>query len=262
MTATHRFSFLFGALGSLLLVAGCPDPEAEFDEFQQRFCASPDNIRPGTPCACSSDIDCGVAGVCEGGTCSDGCRAGSAGCQEGFACSSDNDTVGDCVPSGCIPPTMAGEIDGDYFFALTPAQSPTKPAPMIATVTSTMGNGGIEMTLSMQPINADDRVTPEGGPFTLGPFPIAADGSFDADWGSIVLPGATNPLTASELGATVPSWRGNFCVGSPLICGTLDGDITMPVMLNIDGTTWAMVPMDVHMEPAVINCAGDTAAPI
>ena len=261
MTASRRFLVCFGALGALLVAAGCPDPDARFAEFQERFCASPDNQGQGD-CTCASDAQCSPGTACVDTHCVPGCREGSNGCEEGFACSSTTSDLGDCVPAGCVPPTMAGELDGDYFFSLTPSQSPTKPAPFIATVTTTDNCGTIEMTLDMQPISADDRVTEVGAAFTLGPYPINADGTFDGNWGTITIPPDTNPLTTSELIADVPSWRGSMCVGSPLICGTLDGTVTSPVTLPLPNTDWAMVPMDVHMEPAVINCAGDTAAPL
>ncbi len=155
----------------------------------------------------------------------------------------------------CTPP-MAGELDGEWLFALTPKQSMTKPAPLLATLTTTADT----FTLDLQPLNADDRTTEVGTAFTVGPFDYAADGSFEADWGTIMIPGETNPLTDSALTANVVI-LGSLCSGD-FLCGAANGQVTMPVMLGIDGSKWSMTRMSAYMEPPVLDCSGNTAAPL
>jgi hypothetical protein len=111
----------------------------------------------------------------------------------------------------------------------------------------------------MQPLNADDRTTMVSAAFTLGPFPINADGTYDLDWGTVTIPGETNPISASELTANVQT-SGSLC--GPLACGVANGLVTSPVMLPIDGSAWTMERMSLFVEPPKVNCAGDLADPL
>lgn len=163
------------------------------------------------------------------------------------------------VGGGCAVPA-AGEVDGEYLFALVAKQSPGKPAPLKATLTTADGAAGLEFSLSMQPLNADDRVSEVGSVFTLGPFAVNGDGTFDADWGTISVPPETNPLTASELVAEVRI-SGKLCPGD-FFCGPANGDIVMPAPINIDGSDWTMESLATFMEPPKVNCAGDLADPL
>lgn len=152
-------------------------------------------------------------------------------------------------------PAMPGELDGEYLLALTPTQSPTKPAPFLATVAT---NGGA-ITLMLMPLDASDRMTaipPALGPY--GPFPITATGTFTAELGTLTIPGESNPVGDFALTADVVL-DGRACAGAMSLCGVARGAITDPLMLPLDGTTWGMVPVT---EPPVINCAGDEAQPL
>lgn len=167
-------------------------------------------------------------------------------------------------------PPMGGDADGEYLFALTPTDSPTKPAPFVATIAVTGG----EVTLTLLPINADDRmnvamVDPDGdGTFepapsqSFGPFPIGADGTVTLELSQASVPGDTNPLTMNNL--TVDAvLLGAFCAEDPsILCGTFTAEVTAPFALPLEGS-WAMQRFDGdYPEPPIINCAGDTAAPL
>jgi hypothetical protein len=163
----------------------------------------------------------------------------------------------------------AGAADGEYYFALTPTDSPTKPAPFLATLTTSNG----ELTVELLPLNADDRmsvamVDPDmDGTFepatseTFGPFPIGADGTVTLVLDQATVPGDTNPLTMNTL--TVDAeLLGAFCTDDPsLLCGSFTADVTAPFALPLEGS-WAMQRIDGdYPEPPIINCDGDTAAP-
>lgn len=69
-------------------------------------------------CACTTDPDCGAPDsgqVCEGMLCIDGCRGtGGNGCPAGLVCTSDDNTVGECVPdSGTGSDSNSGASDTD-----------------------------------------------------------------------------------------------------------------------------------------------------
>jgi len=163
------------------------------------------------------------------------------------------------VGGSCTPPA-AGEVDGEYLFALVVALSATKPAPLRATLTTMDGAAGLEFTLDLQPLSAEDRVSEVGSPFSVGPFPVSAEGSFDADWGSITVPGDTNPISASELVADLQT-LGNLCPGD-FFCGIANGQVTSPAPIDITGSAWTMESLATFVEPPKLNCSGDLADPL
>jgi hypothetical protein len=260
--------FLAGSLAALLCagaLAGCPDPDVEFEEFNARWC-TPENIRETfSYCPCDNDAQCGDGDsgwVCDGGSCVTGCRgADGNNCQPGVECSSTDSSVGKCAIGCDTAPAALGEPDGLYFFSLVPPQSPKKPAPLLATLTTTAdGSTGLSFSLELQPVDAEDRMTQVGDPFTVGPFEVNADGSFEADWGPFAVPGETNPLTPSVLEADIVT-LGALCTMQDDVCGIASGQITSPVVLDIAGSTFYMEKIDDiadHTEPVLLNCAGDT----
>lgn len=163
------------------------------------------------------------------------------------------------VGGGCAVPA-AGEVDGEYLFSLVAKQSPKKPAPLKASLTTADGPAGLELTLAMQPISADDRVTEVGAAFTLGPYPVNGDGTFEADFGTITVPPETNPISGSELVAEVQI-LGTLCPGD-YFCGPANGTILMPVMLDIDGSAWTMENLETFVEPPKVDCSGGVADPL
>jgi len=163
------------------------------------------------------------------------------------------------VGGSCTPPA-AGEVDGEYLFALVVELSATKPAPLKATLTTTDGAAGLEFTLDLQPLSAEDRVTEVGPPFSVGPFPVDADGGFDADWGTITVPAETNPISASELTAELQT-LGRLCPGD-FFCGIANGQVTSPAPIDVTGSDWTMESLATFVEPPKLNCAGDLADPL
>jgi len=258
---------IFGSSAALLgaaLLTGCPDPGGAFEQFKQEWCTPRNIMETFSYCSCETDDQCGdgTSGwVCEGGSCTTGCRgSGGNGCPIGIDCSSTDERVGKCAIGCDTAPAALGEADGLYFFNLVAAQSPKKPAPLLVTLTTeAAGPTGLQFSLEVQPVDATDRMTTVGETFTVGPFAINGDGSFEADWGSVTVPGETNPLTASELGADLIT-IGALCSMQDYACGIVNGAITSPVTLPLDGSTFYMEKIETiadHSEPPILNCAGD-----
>ena len=265
--------FIFGsslALTAAALLSGCPDPQTNFEEFQQAWCTPRNIMETFSYCSCSVDSDCGdpqSGWVCNGdGSCQTGCRgADGNSCPEGVDCDSMDSSIGKCAIGCSTAPAAVGEPDGLYFFSLTAGVSPNKPAPLLITLTTDSGGPtGLQFTMEVQPVDADDRMTIVGDPFTVGPFAINGDGSFEADWGEVSVPGETNPLTPSVLTAEIVT-IGALCSGEPDSCGIITGQVLAPVMLDLAGSTFYMEKIDDladHTEPPFLNCAGDTANPL
>lgn len=158
---------------------------------------------------------------------------------------------------------MGMERDGEYLFSFTPVvESPDKPAPFIATVSVS----GDAMSLELQPLDADDRMTMVGDPQSFGPFPIESDGTVTIELVQAIVPPPTNPLTDSQLRVDA-LLEGAFCTDTDGLCGTFSADIFIgsgenPALMPLG--TWTMVKIDggVYPEPPPLNCAGDLAAPL
>jgi hypothetical protein len=222
----RRFFRASASLGLLFVLTGCPKPDEAFEDYQARFLAT---------CAQFPDDP--------------RCKVVSTDCV---------------VPEGCMVPA-AGEMDGLYYLSLTPPQSPARPAPYAVTLTSAEMGGSLSFTLEMQPLDAKiDRVTPAGMPSTHGPFLLAANGCYNAEIGTLTIPGETNPLTDSVLVAENVVFIGALCAGDSF-CGVGTGLVTSPVELPIDGTTYfaeGIMAVADHTEPPILDCDGTAAEPL
>ncbi|MEZ4219354.1 MAG: hypothetical protein R3B13_00405 [Polyangiaceae bacterium] len=215
-----------GFIASAIVFVGCVDPEGDYSDFTDRY----------------NSIN-GQGGAAGGG--------GQGGADAG----------------PCTVP-KAGELDGEYFFALAASTnkskvSPKKPIALLTTVTSKDNGGALQMEWNMQPLKWEDRTTPIGDPIKLV-ADVAADGTFDIDPAPLDLVGEANPLSHSPLTADISSLAGKVCDLDGFYCGTIDGDVSKPIPLSIDGSTWTMVKVTggSYPEPPTINCKKDLADPL
>ncbi len=111
---------------------------------------------------------------------------------------------------------------------------------------------------------AKDRKTPVGNPIDLGPFPVKADTSFDADFPPLDVVGAANPISGSDITADAEI-LGKMCAPANFVCGDLKGLVTKPAEIDLTGSTFAMERLDAPgafpAQPK-INCKGDLAKPL
>jgi hypothetical protein len=161
----------------------------------------------------------------------------------------------------CAVPA-AGEVDGNYLFALSAKIAKTKPVLFYAKLT-TEDASGLNFSLNLQPLNAKDRKTPEGDAIDVGPYPVAADGTFSAALPMLTVAGAANPVSGSLLEATV-TLVGTLCAPADFICGDVTGSVTKPIAIpDLTGSAFTMQRITdeaAYPEP-LINCAGDPAEP-
>jgi hypothetical protein len=162
-------------------------------------------------------------------------------------------------PVGACGPTVTS-VHGTFFFALSTQVARNRPFVFLTTVTTE--SGGLMMNL--QPLSADDRATSVGTAIAVGPFPIAADGSFVGRLPTLAIVADANPISASELEAEV-TLRGTVCEN--FICGSVDGTMTKPSALELTAdkssfTLERVEPAGEYPEPPEINCSGDLAVPV
>jgi hypothetical protein len=138
----------------------------------------------------------------------------------------------DAAPTGCVPPpakracqppplpsgTAVFDVSGQHLFTLAPVIWPSQSIPFRADVT--VHEQTLDLTL--QPLDAVTK-EPVGDPWAVTDVPIAADGSFTADFGTWPLPPESYPLlddpflTVNEFVVTGKT------VSADAFCGNISG---------------------------------------
>lgn len=222
-----RTTLASAALPCAALLIGCADPGGRFDDFEARDTT----IR---------ESQAGGDGGGDDGTGGGGGRGGG---------------------DGCLP--EAGAVDGDFFFNLSAYLLPQAPIVFLASLTTAASDGGLSFSMTFQALEVADRRTPTGSPADVGPYELSEDGTFTAELPTIVVPGNANPISGSELEATI-TLAGTLCAPADFVCGDVTGTASRPVELDLKGSTFAMERItDPSSYPAaVINCKKDPARPL
>lgn len=164
--------------------------------------------------------------------------------------------------SGCAiePDSVAGQ----YLLAISVTLAPGKPILALADVTTPALGEGTGLSLDAQPLSAADRQTPVGDRIGGGPFPVNADGSFQADLPGLAVTGAANPVTGGNILADLVL-SGSLCNDAQsFFCGTVTGRVTEPLPLDLAGSTFTLTRAEPSEEPLrpAIDCAGTLADPL
>lgn len=172
-------------------------------------------------------------------------------------------------PTTCDEIPAAGEIDGEYLFALSARvggldNNRDNPIMLLNTVTTTASADGLTMSWVLQPLLVTDRKTPTGDALTLSGIAVDAEGKYDSNPDELNVPGDANPLSGSPITADLTSLRGLICKGAEFFCGNADGDVSKPIPLSVDGSSFAMekVEAGVYPEPPKTDCSGALAKPL
>lgn len=159
----------------------------------------------------------------------------------------------------CTAPDPSA-LDGHYIFALSAQIQPQNPILFLTDVTGSAAG----LLLVFQPLSAADRVTPVGASVTIGPLPLGADGSFHAELPPLVVSAEANPITGGEIEAQVV-FDARFCDESGFYCGTVSGNVSRPIPLDLAGSTFAMERLANGTPPPTepfIDCNRTRAAPL
>lgn len=149
------------------------------------------------------------------------------------------------------------------MLAISVTLAPTKPILALADVTTPTLDGGTGFAFDAQPLSAADRVTPVGQKASFGPFPVDEHGAFQADIPNLQTTGAANPVTGGDIAARVVL-SGNLCGDGQFFCGTLTGNVTKPIPLDLKGSTFTFTRAEGTTLPArpAVDCAGTLADPL
>lgn len=147
-------------------------------------------------------------------------------------------------------------ITGDHLLAVAAVIAPDTPLQFLATVS----HEETLVRMSLQPLSLDPASTteprkPVGAPLQVV-GEIAPDGTFVLDLGEVLVTGEANPITGSDIVATM---RMEGTVQGPdLWCGDVTGFVTSPLMLDLTGSTFAgtRVTGELPGDPIVASCGG------
>lgn len=165
------------------------------------------------------------------------------------------------------PPDVApseADISGDFLLAASTVIAPDLPLQFIATNTmNSDGMGTTTLSVCLQPITLEQGKVntprlPIGDPLCFEDL-VITDGAFEIDAGVVMVPGEANPVTGGEIVASL-LLKGTV-IDENFYCGTIEGEVMMPLMAPLGGSTFAAVRLE---DPAVLpvdvtkNCAGQT----
>lgn len=94
------------------------------------------------------------------------------------------------------------------------------------------------------------------------PFDPSANGTFNIDLPEFDIPAEANPISGSAMSVDLTSFRGTLCGTQGEHCGQADGDVTKPIPLSLNGSTWFMTKATgVFPNPSKIDCQGNMSPP-
>jgi hypothetical protein len=146
-----------------------------------------------------------------------------------------------------VPPPGAPNYSGFFLFALETSLGPDLPLQFVTTVEFTpdpAGGGGGTADLSFQPLslNQGESLAPRefiGDPLEFADVVIADDGTFELDMGTVNVTGAANPVTGSDITATLVV-HGDI-LDENTMCGELTGMLSSPLEYDLAGSTFAAI---------------------
>lgn len=150
--------------------------------------------------------------------------------------------------SGAITPGERFDFSGRYLVALSITLAPGQPILLAADVGVAEDLASID--LAFQPLATDLDEAPRsevGDALEVDAVPYAEDGSFEVDFGEVTVPARANPISGSDIVATV-AIAGTAHEATDdramLFCGDASGMVRVPLALDLAGSTFGAVPAE------------------
>jgi hypothetical protein len=152
------------------------------------------------------------------------------------------------MDSSVVVPGDRFDWSGRYLLALSTSLSPTKP--LLFALDAELSDDLATIDLTFQPLTTDDDDEPRvaiGDAIDVADVPYASDGTFSADLGEVTVPGRANPITGSDIIATVQlmasTQAGDSGTGG-VVCGQVTGMVSVPLSIDLAGSTFGAVLAD------------------
>jgi hypothetical protein len=139
------------------------------------------------------------------------------------------------------------DISGTHLFALAASIAPTSPLQFIATVTLTTTPTGGTLHIEFQPLALEVGSTTEprtfaGEVLVLPEAEVDMGGGFALDLGEVAVTGDANPITGSDIVATL--MMEGAIQNTDLWCGTIGGAVSVPADIDLTGSKFAAVRIE------------------
>ncbi|MFV8751012.1 hypothetical protein ACNOYE_10745 [Nannocystaceae bacterium ST9] len=172
---------------------------------------------------------------------------------------------GDEGPLADLPPgdtsNECEELSGLYLFALETSLGPDVPLEFLLTIDMF----GCTAILEFQPLSLDmgsqtEPREPVGEPLVFTDVSFDAVGHFTLDMGEVMVTGAANPITGSDIEAELA--LDGHVVHVDAICGTASGTLTSPLQADLAGSSFAALRVtDPELLPFPFPYACDQVPP-
>lgn len=164
-------------------------------------------------------------------------------------------------------PLRAEQLEGTYLYAVSVALAPSLPTVYLAEVKAEQVGEQLAVTIRQRPLSKDDWRTPVGDYGEPRSDLVPATGSYTSELVVSVVPAAANAVTGAD-SRTETVFTGRFdnpaTPDDPdaklqFFCGTMTGEATSPLMIDLSGSTFAATRIPDVDDPdsyprVVINC--------
>lgn len=149
-------------------------------------------------------------------------------------------------PGECFGPV---DLSGRYLMGVAVTLGPDKPIRLDATFTVDTSATPWVLSVTARTLAVADG-TPVG-PELAATSPVADDGTFSLDFGTVEVVAAANTIVA-DLAVTATLVLSGCTSTETFACGIANGALTAPVQQPIDGSTWALVPVPDGGDPGAL----------
>jgi hypothetical protein len=150
--------------------------------------------------------------------------------------------------AGMVAPSDRFDFSGRYLLALSTTLAPAQP--ILFTCEVSVAADLETLDLSFQPLTTDDADmprTPTGEALEASGVPYEENGSFTVDLGEVTVPSEANPISGSDIVATVTISATALPMTDErpaLFCGEASGMVSVPLALDLAGSTVGALEAD------------------
>ncbi len=152
------------------------------------------------------------------------------------------------------------DLSGTHLVAIDTVVLPSTPLQFIADFDVDLDAMILDATFTPLSLNMGSTTAPReelpDNPIIVNGVPINADGTVEIDFGQVMVTGAANPITGSDITTTVVIDVG--ALDADHWCGSASGMVTMPIPADLMGSTVAGIRLaDRDDRPQNFPCEGE-----
>lgn len=163
--------------------------------------------------------------------------------------------------AGMVEPGERFDFGGQYLLALSTTLAPGEPILFACDVSVADDLETLELSIQALTTDADAMPrAPTGDSLHTGAVPYAEDGSVSVDLGEVTVPGDANPISGSDIVATVAITATAHMMTDELpmyFCGQVTGMVSVPLALDLAGSTLGAIETDSFADAEPLGACPD-----